>query len=396
MVKERPAFCSILALAIGILLYAKWLFLAGFLDLLTVAVITVMVVAAIFCLAVFMGKRSAACLVMILLAGMACGIALAASCDSQSRDGSGRRPYVSQGAALLRGSVMGIFKANGMEGDEFAVVSAMTLGEKGRMDRRLRQEYSQAGVAHVLALSGTHLAILYFILTLLAGGGGAASRFILTGAIWCYVVFVGMPVSAVRAAVMLSMFALSDVLRRGYDRLDVLVFTVFIMLLVEPFVILDVGFQLSVVSVGAIIVVCPLLNGLLPEDFAMSHTWLTKLWNMIAVGIAAQMGSAPLVAYYFGTVSCLSLISNLIVVPLATVILYGAVAVGALFPFPLLQGAAVRAIGGVAWLMNQMLGMISGLPFAYIEGIDMTLMQLLVSYILIAVILRLIKYIQLK
>lgn len=396
MVKECPAFRNIFALAIGILLYAKWPFLAGFLDLLTVAAATVMVVTAISCLVVFVGKRNALHTVIVFAVGILCGMALASAHDKLSNNGGGWQAEMAQGSAAMRDKVMTIYKANGMEGNEFAVVSAMTLGEKSLLDRNLRQEYSRAGIAHVLALSGTHLAILYFILTLLIGKGSVASRFILIGAIWCYVVIVGMPASAVRSAVMLSMFTLSDVMRRGYDRFDTLVFAVFVMLLFEPFIIFDVGFQLSVMSVGAIIVICPLLDGLLPMDFAMGNPWLSKFWNMVVVSVAAQMGSAPLIAYYFGTVSCWFAVSNLMAIPLTTIILYGAVAIVVSFPVPLLQGVAVHIVGSVAWLMNRMSAMIAEMPFAYIDGINMTVAQLLVSYILIAVVLLLIKYLQVK
>ena len=248
----------------------------------------------------------------------------------------------------------------------------------------------------MLALSGTHLAILYFILMLIAGKGSVAARFVVVGTIWGYVVIVGMPVSAVRAAMMLTMFTLADVMRRGYDRMDVLVTTVAVMILVEPRVVLDVGFQLSVMSVGAIIVICPLLNGLLPYDFLTRHRRLSKIWGMVSVGIAAQIGTAPLVAYYFGTLPCWFVVSNLVAVPLTTVLLYGAVAVVALWHLPLLQLWMVKAVGGIAWLLNVVLGYIANLPLAAIEGVRLSELQVVISYIMIAVSLKIIAHIQVK
>ena len=205
-----------------------------------------------------------------------------------------------------------------------------------------------------------------------------------------------MPVSAVRAAMMLTMFTLADVMRRGYDRMDVLVTTVAVMILVEPRVVLDVGFQLSVMSVGAIIVICPLLNGLLPYDFLTRHRRLSKIWGMVSVGIAAQIGTAPLVAYYFGTLPCWFVVSNLVAVPLTTVLLYGAVAVVALWHLPLLQLWMVKAVGGIAWLLNVVLGYIANLPLAAIEGVRLSELQVVISYIMIAVSLKIITYIQVK
>ena len=395
MVKERPALFYTLALATGVLLYAKWLFIAGFLDLLTIAVATIVVAAAICCLVVKAGARNASMTVAMMTAGMACGIVLCAAHDRVSF-GNEWKENVERGAEAVRDKVADIYVANGLEGDELAVVSAMTLGDKRLIDRNLRNEYSRAGVAHMLALSGTHLAILYFILTLLAGKGIITARFIVVGMIWFYVVIVGMPVSAVRAAVMLSMFALADVMRRGYDRMDVLVTAVMMMIVVEPRVVLDVGFQLSVMSVGAIIVVCPLLNGLLPSGFCSRHRHLSKLWGLVTVGIAAQAGTAPLVAYYFGTLPCWFVLSNLVAVPLTTVVLYGAVAVVLLWPLPLFQLWAVKVVGIMAWLMNCALGFISALPFAAIEGVRLSVTQVVICYIIMAVLLRIIAYIQVK
>ena len=397
MVKERPALFYTLALATGVLLYSKWHFLVGFLDLLTIAVATVVVVSAICCFVIKAGLRNASITVAMMLSGMLCGAVLYAVHDRiDFSAGNEWKTNIANGAAAVREKVTDIYIANGLEGDELAVVSAMTLGDKRFIDRSLRNEYSRAGVAHVLALSGTHLAILYFILMLIAGKGSVAARFVVVGTIWGYVVIVGMPVSAVRAAMMLTMFTLADVMRRGYDRMDVLVTTVAVMILVEPRVVLDVGFQLSVMSVGAIIVICPLLNGLLPYDFLTRHRRLSKIWGMVSVGIAAQIGTAPLVAYYFGTLPCWFVVSNLVAVPLTTVLLYGAVAVVALWHLPLLQLWMVKAVGGIAWLLNVVLGYIANLPLAAIEGVRLSELQVVISYIMIAVSLKIIAYIQVK
>ena len=397
MVKERPALFYTCALVIGVLLYSKWPFIAGFLDLLTIAVATVVVVSAICCFVIKAGLRNASITVAMMVSGMLCGAVLCAVHDRiDIGPGNEWKTNITKGAAAVREKVADIYMANGLEGDELAVVAAMTLGDKRHIDRNLRNEYSKAGVAHVLALSGTHLAILYFIFMLVAGRGSVAARFVVVGTIWGYVVIVGMPVSAVRAAMMLSMFTLADVMRRGYDRMDVLVTTVAVMILIEPRVVLDVGFQLSVMSVGAIVVICPLLNGLLPYDFHKRHHRLSKIWGMVSVGIAAQIGTAPLVAYYFGTLPCWFVISNLVAVPLTTVLLYGAVAIVALWPLPLLQLWAVKAVGFVAWVMNVVLGYIANLPFAAIEGVRLSVLQVVICYIMTAALLKIITYIQIK
>lgn len=397
MVKERPALFYTLALVIGVLLYAKWPFFAGFLDLLTIAVVTVLVAAAICLLVYRIGRRNAFIIIGMLCAGMICSVALCAAHDN-IKDIGGEiewKTNISRGAAAVRQDVTDLYIANGLEGDELAVVSAMTLGDKRFIDRSLRNEYSRAGVAHVLALSGTHLAFLYFVLMLIVGWS-RVGRFVVIATIWCYVVIVGMPVSAVRAAIMLSIFTLTEVLKPGSDRLDVLVTTIMIMVLVNPRIILDVGFQLSIMSVGAIIVICPLLNGLLPPEFHSRHHYLSKIWGMVSVGLAAQLGTAPLVAFYFHSLPCWFIISNLIVVPLTTLLLYGALAIVMLWPLSFIQLWLVKAAGLIAWVMNVTVEFISQLPLAAIDGIRLSVLQVIICYILIAVLLKIIDYLQIK
>ncbi|MCI7579178.1 MAG: ComEC/Rec2 family competence protein [Prevotella sp.] len=328
---------------------------------------------------------------------MICSVALCAAHDN-IKDIGGEiewKTNISRGAAAVRQDVTDLYIANGLEGDELAVVSAMTLGDKRFIDRSLRNEYSRAGVAHVLALSGTHLAFLYFVLMLIVGWS-RVGRFVVIATIWCYVVIVGMPVSAVRAAIMLSIFTLTEVLKPGSDRLDVLVTTIMIMVLVNPRIILDVGFQLSIMSVGAIIVICPLLNGLLPPEFHSRHHYLSKIWGMVSVGLAAQLGTAPLVAFYFHSLPCWFIISNLIVVPLTTLLLYGALAIVMLWPLSFIQLWLVKAAGLIAWVMNVTVEFISQLPLAAIDGIRLSVLQVIICYILIAVLLKIIDYLQIK
>ena len=396
MVKERPALFYTLALATGVLLYSKWHFLVGFLDLLTIAVATVVVVSAICCFVIKAGLRNASITVAMMLSGMLCGAVLYAVHDRiDFSAGNEWKTNIANGAAAVREKVTDIYIANGLEGDELAVVSAMTLGDKRFIDRSLRNEYSRAGVAHVLALSGTHLAILYFVLMLIVGWS-RVGRFVVIATIWCYVVIVGMPVSAVRAAIMLSIFTLTEVLKPGSDRLDVLVTTIMIMVLVNPRIILDVGFQLSIMSVGAIIVICPLLNGLLPPEFHSHHHYLSKIWGMVSVGLAAQLGTAPLVAFYFHSLPCWFIISNLIVVPLTTLLLYGALAIVMFWPLSFIQLWLVKAVGLIAWVMNVTVEFISQLPLAAIDGIRLSVLQVIICYILIAVLLKIIDYLQIK
>ena len=142
MVKDRPAFFCTLALATGVLLYAEWPFIAGVLDLLTVAVATVLVVTAILFIRLKGLFSNVLALSLVFSALVLCGIMLAAvngNVDEPDKpDEPGWITYVENGAASVRGKVIDMFRARGMEGDELAVVSAMSLGEKRMVEQRLR------------------------------------------------------------------------------------------------------------------------------------------------------------------------------------------------------------------------------------------------------------------
>ncbi len=177
----------------------------------------------------------------------------------------------------------------------------------------------------MLALSGLHLGIIYAILTLLMGGGRRwrwlAQGIILT-AIWTYVVLVGMPASVIRSATMLNICSVCLVLQRQQASVNTLAFAAIVMLLANPLNLWDVGFQMSFMAVLAIMVYYRSIYYLLP----LRHRLARWAWGMASVSIAAQLGTAPLVMYYFGrfsSFSCLPTSSSSLPPPSS---LYGAVA----------------------------------------------------------------------
>ena len=118
------------------------------------------------------------------------------------------------GMSAVRGRLASVFRESGMEDDNLAVVYAMALGDKSLLHRDLRDAYSVAGTSHVLALSGLHLGIIYSLLLLLLWRGNRlwwwrfVVQLLVLAAVWTYVMLVGMPVSAVRSALMISVGAL--------------------------------------------------------------------------------------------------------------------------------------------------------------------------------------------
>lgn len=152
------------------------------------------------------------------------------------------------------------------------------------------------------------------------------------------------------------------------------------MLTVQPLELWDVGFQLSFLAVLAILVFYPTFFHLL----TLSHPVSRWIWGMACVSLAAQLGTAPLVAYYFGRFSCYFLLTNFIVIPLATFILYSAVLFFLCSPLPFLQQLPATLLTVLSQLMNDFLGRIARLPGASIEGLQPSVLQLSLLYLLIA------------
>ena len=124
---------------------------------------------------------------------------------------------------------------------------------------------------------------------------------------------------------MITVYSVVRLLNRDRSSLNTLALTAIILLVLHPQNLWDVGFQLSFMAVLSIILFAPTLYGLFSYE-QLQHHWLLRwAWTLITVSVAAQLGTAPLVAYYFGRFSCYFLLSNFIVIPCATIILYTAV-----------------------------------------------------------------------
>lgn len=261
------------------------------------------------------------------------------------------------------------------EDQQSAVIAAMVLGDKHAISSDTKDDYSISGASHVLALSGLHLGIIYAILTLLFGGGYKRrwlSQALIVIAIWAYVVLVGMGTSVVRSAVMLTIYSIGYVAGRDKTSVNSLSLAAIIILITNPLSLWEIGFQMSFMAVLSIVVFC--------------NRTMKKIWAMIIVSLAAQIGTAPLIAYYFGRFSCYFLLTNIVVIPCATIIIYGTIVVFLTMPIPSLCNIVAKVLTFVASFLNGSVSWIASLPGASIENIHVNTLQLFCYYILVTII----------
>lgn len=289
-------------------------------------------------------------------------------------------------ALCLRHSLLEQFRQWRFDDEEYGVIAAMTLGEKSQLDRTLKNTYSQVGAAHVLALSGLHLMIVYSVLTLLTGWWRfrVLSQVLVVLSVWAFAFLTGLSPSVVRSAFMISVYALMSLGYRDRMSVNTLSFTAVVMLSFNPFALYDVGFQLSFVAVLAIVMLNPPLAAFIPEDILERHRWLRPIWSLTTVSLSAQIGTAPLVAYYFGQLPVYFLLSNYVAIPLVSVVLWLALACVATWWWTALQQLLAAVLSGVVSAMNGLLEWIARLPYSSVDGIHLNTPQLYLIYIVIA------------
>ena len=266
----------------------------------------------------------------------------------------------------------------GLKGDELATVGALTLGYKEDIDPEVKRHFQASGAAHVLAVSGLHTGILYGVLLwfLTIGGrfkpmhenqtGRCAISLIIIVFMWGYAWLTGLTPSVVRAVLMVTIFEVGRMVYRQAFSLNTIAAAAVLILLVRPSDLFSVSFQLSFSATAAIVLMAQEGEKALHRHKWL-HTWKGRVlsWalGIIIISLAAQLGTLPITMFYFKQVSTYFLLTNLIVLPIATFLVpCGLICIG-------LGGCWLGTLVGkitwaLAWLMNHSVGWIESLPFS--------------------------------
>lgn len=252
--------------------------------------------------------------------------------------------------------------------EEAAIAAAMSLGDKRSLDAAQRQSFSATGVSHVLALSGLHLGILFSLYSLLfvnrlpSRRGRVFASLVGVALLWGFALLVSFPLSLVRATVMFTLWQLSVVLYGERSSLNNLALAALLILLFSPASLFDIGFQLSFTSVFFILLLTPHI----PRPRWLRRSRLLPLvYGWLTVSIVAQIGTGPLVAYYFHTIPLVGLLGNLLAIPLAYVILGLALV---FFLIPGFQGLTATLLGWCIRFLTGAVGWMSAWPYSHIKA----------------------------
>lgn len=230
-------------------------------------------------------------------------------------------------ANIVRSKLLAIYEKYGIKDYEFAVLAALTVGYTDELSPDLRASYSASGAMHILSVSGLHVGIVYVVIAFLLGflKKNRLQLFLRATLIvlflWTYAFITGMSPSVVRSALMFSFVAIGTSLERKSQIYNTVFMSAFIMLLIEPNFIYNIGFQLSYAAVLSIIIFQKPFATLLP----VRNKVLRWLRDLVSVSVAAQIGTLPFTLYYFQQFPNYFLLTNLVAIPLSTIVIYIAI-----------------------------------------------------------------------
>ena len=268
--------------------------------------------------------------------------------------------------------------------NELAVFQALILGQRRDVSDKLYKDYAAAGAIHILAISGLHIGILLLLLNFLfkpiesIRNGKLIKVLLIIILLWSFAFLTGLSASVVRAVCMFSFLAIGLQLKRKTSSLNSLCLSLFFLLLINPYYIFQVGFQLSYLAVFSIIIFQPLIYGI----FNLKFKLLDYFWKLSSVSLAAQIGVLPLSIYYFHQFPGLFLLTNLVILPFLGLILIFGIVIILMSSLKILPDFLVEAFSLLLRLMNVFIGKIAEIDAFLISNIKLSLFQNLALYLI--------------
>lgn len=285
-------------------------------------------------------------------------------------------------ALILRERLLKSLSQNGVKGETFHVISSITFGARDNLDPETLQSFIKTGTIHVLAVSGGNVAVIFIMINYLLfflkkyKAGIIFYTVLMISGIWGYALITGLSPSVLRAATMFTFIVVGNNLRRNPNIYNSLAASAFVLMCINPSLLFDVGFQLSYAAVFAIVMLHPLFY----KSICFRYWILDRLWLLFTVSLSAQIGTLPFSLYYFHQFPCYFWLSNMVVVPLVTVLLYLTLLAIAILPyFSFLGVMAAHFLNWIGDRMLEFLQLIEGLPYAVLENLYPSVSELILT-----------------
>ena len=278
--------------------------------------------------------------------------------------------------------LLSIYRKFNIQGDEFAVLSALTLGYVDDLQPDIRASYSATGAMHILSVSGMHVGVVYIVIAFLLGFLNKKQwtkifkGLFIIAFLWAYAFLSGMSAAVIRAAMMFSFVALASCFERKSQIYNTIFMSAFFMLIYNPTFLYDVGFQLSYSAVLSIIFFQPIVDKLYKPTNKIGRF----TWEMFSVSIAAQLGTTPFTLYYFHQFPNYFLMTNFIAIPLSSLIIYLAIGLLMVSWIPFVSLWMGFVLNWSLWALNHFIIWVEELPYS-VSHISLDVRQTVVLFL---------------
>jgi competence protein ComEC len=283
----------------------------------------------------------------------------------------------------VREKVLNILRTNIPGHRELGLAEALLIGYKDDLDKTLVQSYSNTGVVHIIAISGLHLGLIYWLLLQLLQPlqRGKYTKWlhpvIIVLGLWLFSLLAGAQPSILRSAIMFTCIVLGENLSKRTSIYNTLALSAFILLCCNPYWLWDVGFQLSYSAVLSIIIFMQPIYNL----FYIKNKLLDFFWKLNAVTIAAQILTLPVSIYHFHQFPTHFLLSNFIAVPLSSLILLGEIFLCIISFVPAIALLTGKILHWLIWLMNSYVERVEDLPYSLWDSLQIDIMQAILLFL---------------
>ncbi len=279
----------------------------------------------------------------------------------------------------IREKIISILQTHIPGHKESGLAEALLIGYKDDLEQSLVQSYTNTGVIHIIAISGLHLGLIYWLLVQLLKPLLRSRKtrwlrpvLILCG-LWAFCFLAGAQPSVLRSAVMFSFIVLGESFSRKSSIFNSMAASAFLLLYINPYWLWDVGFQLSYAAVASILVFMrPVYNW-----FYFSKKLPDFIWKLNSVTIAAQVFTLPISMYHFHQFPVLFIITNFLAVPLSSAILLTEILLCGISFIPFIATMTGKVLYGGIWFMNTWVESVERIPGSLWDGLYVSLIQAL-------------------
>lgn len=293
-------------------------------------------------------------------------------------------------SATLRNTIVTHLEQSGFDKKALPVAMALLLGQQQDIDPNITKDYQYAGAVHILSVSGLHIGFIVLFINFLMRPipNTQKGRFLKLSlsllSLALFGILAGLAPSVVRSITMFSFVALGHYWRRSTNIYHTLVVSIFLILLFQPYFLFDVGFQLSYAALFFIVWLQPTLS----KYWTPKNKIVQFFWDIITVSFAAQLGTLPLSVYYFHQFPGLFFVTNLLVLPLLSVIMLLGVIVMTIAAFSALPIWCIKPLEWGITIMNSIIHWVASFESFIFTNISSTFILMIASYgLLIALIL---------